>query len=86
MTWQGLDSGQVALLKAFQSGNPLPFRVRLRGYDRRQVDEFLREIAGLIGTKSPPPIERPTFTIVFRGYDPRDVNEFLAPLFETSTD
>lgn len=86
MTWQRLGPGQVAQLKAFQSGGPLPFRVKMRGYHRVQVETYFRELAAMVGTASPSGIERPAFDIVMRGYDPVQVDVFLAPLFEPPAD
>jgi DivIVA domain-containing protein len=50
------------------------FDIVWRGYDRRQVDEYLRRLAHEpAGTLSPP-----VFDVVLRGYDRRQVERYLA--------
>ncbi|WTW99524.1 DivIVA domain-containing protein [Streptomycetaceae bacterium NBC_01309] len=49
------------------------FDVVRRGYDRGEVDRFLRGCDG-------GPLGDPRFTIARRGYDPFQVEEFLATL------
>ncbi|WP_433464735.1 DivIVA domain-containing protein [Spirillospora sp. CA-128828] len=82
MTWQELGSERVAQLKAFQSGSPPPFRLKMKGYHRMQVDAYLHKVAELVDAESPAEIERPAFDVVMRGYDRRQVDAFIAPLFQ----
>ncbi|MEV0406231.1 DivIVA domain-containing protein [Actinoallomurus sp. NPDC050550] len=49
------------------------FDITWRGYDRRQVDEYLRRLAD-----DPTGTPRPTFDVVLRGYDRRQVDRYLA--------
>ncbi|MEU8121485.1 DivIVA domain-containing protein [Spirillospora sp. NPDC049024] len=83
MTWQEFGPERVGLLKAFESGSPLPFRLKMRGYHRLQVEAFFRKLAELAGTESPPEIEPPAFVVVMRGYDRAQVDAFLDPLFQS---
>ncbi|WP_433171770.1 DivIVA domain-containing protein [Actinoallomurus sp. CA-150999] len=49
------------------------FDIAWRGYDRRQVDEYLRRLSD-DPTGTPPP----AFDVVLRGYDRRQVERYLA--------
>ncbi|GAA4492226.1 hypothetical protein GCM10023191_027880 [Actinoallomurus oryzae] len=53
------------------------FPVVWRGYDRRQVDEYVRNLTtgGTTGPRpgGPPPL----FDVVFRGYDRRAVERYI---------
>ncbi|MGW2485681.1 DivIVA domain-containing protein [Streptomyces sp. NPDC001606] len=51
------------------------FDVVLRGYDRRQVDRYLKALAQ---GDSPEPL--PAFRVVLRGYDRRQVDARIAEL------
>lgn len=83
MTLQRLGSERIAVLKGFESGSPLPFRLMLRGYHRVQVETYLRKLAALQDTaEGDAEIERPGFLVTLRGYDRTQVDEFLAPLFQ----
>ncbi|WP_021597428.1 DivIVA domain-containing protein [Actinomadura welshii] len=83
MTWQKLGPEQVAQLKAFQSGHPLPFRLKMKGYHRIQVEAYLYKVAELMDADSPAEIEPPAFEVVMRGYDRRQVDAFIGPLHQT---
>jgi DivIVA domain-containing protein len=45
------------------------FSVAWRGYDRRQVDEYVRRLPD----RSGPPV----FDVVFRGYDRKEVEAYI---------
>ncbi|RFS86153.1 DivIVA domain-containing protein [Actinomadura spongiicola] len=79
MISQRLGPERVARLRAFESGSPPPFRIKMRGYDRLQVENYLRGIAELVGAENPV-LEPAAFDIVIRGYDIKQVDAFLAPL------
>lgn len=79
--WRSLPPERVAQLKAFESGSPLPFTVRLRGYDAVQVRDYFRRLAAAAGAGSADGIERPAFGVSLRGYDRRQVDAFLEPIF-----
>lgn len=49
------------------------FDIVWRGYDRRQVDEYLRRLAHEPADSLPPPV----FDVVLRGYDHRQVERYL---------
>lgn len=60
------------------------FRVALRGYDRREVDELLARVEGTLGRAplvSPPvtaaEVRDARFAARIRGYAPQDVNQAL---------
>lgn len=46
------------------------FRVVWRGYDRRQVDEYIRRL--------PDRSDPPEFDVVLRGYDHKEVEAYIA--------
>jgi hypothetical protein len=48
------------------------FRVVWRGYDRRQVEEYIRRTG-----ESTEPQPAPAFDVVLRGYDRRAVDRYL---------
>ncbi|MEV5750658.1 DivIVA domain-containing protein [Actinoallomurus sp. NPDC052308] len=50
------------------------FDIVLRGYNRRQVDEYLRRLAQEPAGTTPPPV----FDMALRGYDRRQVDRYLA--------
>lgn len=52
------------------------FDVVLRGYRRRQVDEYLKRLKSDPATVN----EQPLFGVVFRGYDRIQVSEYLHSL------
>ncbi|WP_141580601.1 DivIVA domain-containing protein [Actinomadura sp. WMMA1423] len=83
MTWQELGPERVEVLRTFEAGSPLPFRLKMRGYHRLQVEAYFRKLAELAGAGRPPEISPPAFEIVMRGYDRAQVDAFLAPLFQT---
>ncbi|GAA0339896.1 DivIVA domain-containing protein [Actinoallomurus spadix] len=50
------------------------FDIVWRGYDRRQVDAYLRRLAQEPAGSPDPPV----FDVVLRGYDHRQVERYLA--------
>src|SRR5690606_1000824 len=50
----------------------------LRGYDRKQVDEYLDELE----SATTRPAELPRFRIAFRGYERRMVDAYVRQLFD----
>ena len=57
---------------------PVDFDVTLRGYDRHQVEEFIRQAdAWLAAPAVNPRPKAPPFTTVLRGYDRAQVDEFV---------
>ncbi|GAA4623863.1 hypothetical protein GCM10023196_021770 [Actinoallomurus vinaceus] len=48
------------------------FDIVWRGYDRRQVDEYLRHLAD-----DPTGTPRPAFDVVLRGYDRHQVDRYI---------
>lgn len=50
----------------------------LRGYDRKQVDEYLDELE----SATTRPAELPRFRIAFRGYERRMVDAYVQQLFD----
>src|SRR5262249_18934671 len=56
-----------------------PFDLKLRGYERKQVDSFFAQFEGWVKAGTPPP-DTPQFTLVLRGYDPAQVDRYLDEL------
>ena len=63
-------------LTEFFKDLPREFDVVLRGYRRRQVDEYLKRLESDPAAVN----ERPRFDVVFRGYDRMQVREHLRSL------
>jgi DivIVA domain-containing protein len=64
------------LSEFFKNPPPQVFEVVLRGYRRRQVDEYLKRLKSDPATVN----EQPLFDVVFRGYNRIQVREYLHSL------
>ncbi|MFG1943781.1 hypothetical protein [Nonomuraea sp. NPDC048826] len=61
------------------STEPL-FEITMRGYRRRDVDQYIAALQAGRGGEVAVPVSRPGFAVVWRGYHRRQVNDYLAAL------